>query len=144
MKPRALVVGGSIAGLTAGLLLTDLGFDVSVYERSASQLAERGAGIVAHEMSLRYLTACLGAELDEVSISSRLLRYLDAAGMCSHAEPSGYRFTSWHALHGRLAVTGKASLARRLGIRMVTEQVFLYMIDHMRAAHQVPAVHTDM
>lgn len=103
MKPRALVVGGSIGGLTAALLLADIGFDVSVYERSAAQLAERGAGIVAHEVSLRYLTARLGTDLDQISISSRLLRYLDAAGRRSHDEPSGYRFTSWHSLHGRLA-----------------------------------------
>jgi 2,6-dihydroxypyridine 3-monooxygenase len=103
VKPRALVVGGSIGGLSAGLLLADAGFDVSVYERSAAELAGRGAGIVAHEMSLRYLTTRMGTGLDEISISSRLLRYLDAAGRLSHVEPSGYRFTSWQVLHGRLA-----------------------------------------
>jgi 2,6-dihydroxypyridine 3-monooxygenase len=100
---RALVVGGSIGGLTAALLLADLGFEVSVYERSASELAERGAGIVAHQMSLRYLTERQAVPLDEVSIPSRLLRYLDPAGAVSHEEASGYRFTSWQALHSRLA-----------------------------------------
>jgi flavin-dependent dehydrogenase len=31
---RAIVVGGSMGGLTAALLLRDLGFDVDVFERS--------------------------------------------------------------------------------------------------------------
>lgn len=33
--------------------------------------------------------------------------------------------------------SGKASLARKLGIRMVTEQVFLHMLDHMQPAEQI-------
>jgi DNA polymerase-3 subunit epsilon len=33
--------------------------------------------------------------------------------------------------------SGKASLARKLGIRMVTEQVFLHMLDDMQPAEQI-------
>ena len=42
----AVVIGGSIGGLTAALLLRDLGFDVHVYERTPSALDGRGSGIV--------------------------------------------------------------------------------------------------
>jgi 2-polyprenyl-6-methoxyphenol hydroxylase-like FAD-dependent oxidoreductase len=50
-KRRALIVGGSIGGLFAGLLLRRAGWDVTLFERSAGDLADRGAGLgVAHEL----------------------------------------------------------------------------------------------
>lgn len=97
-RPRAVVAGGSIGGLTAALLLRDIGFDVSVYERSRSQLAGRGAGIIAHEVTLRYLVRS-GRWLDDLTIEGGLLRYLDETGRTVHQAPSNYRFTSWQALY---------------------------------------------
>ncbi len=44
----ALVVGGSIGGLFAALLLRQRGWDVHVSERVAMPLSGRGAGIVTH------------------------------------------------------------------------------------------------
>lgn len=93
-----MVAGGSIGGLTAALLLRDVGFDVSVYERSRSQLADRGAGIIAHEVTLRYLVRN-GIRLDDLTIEGGLLRYLDDTGRTVHEAPSNYRFTSWQALY---------------------------------------------
>jgi len=46
-KRRALIVGGSMSGLLAALLLRHAGWDVDVFERVESELAGRGAGIVA-------------------------------------------------------------------------------------------------
>jgi glycine/D-amino acid oxidase-like deaminating enzyme len=40
---RAIVVGGSMGGLTAALLLRDLGFDVDVFERGPPPLVAAGA-----------------------------------------------------------------------------------------------------
>src|SRR5262249_5764792 len=45
-KRRALIVGGSMSGLLAALLLRRAGWDVDVFERVESELAGRGAGIV--------------------------------------------------------------------------------------------------
>ena len=45
---RAIVVGGSIGGLFAALLLRQRGWDVRVFERVPTPLASRGAGIVTH------------------------------------------------------------------------------------------------
>ena len=42
---RVAIVGGSLGGLTVGLLLRDLGLDVTIYERSPAELQQRGAGI---------------------------------------------------------------------------------------------------
>ncbi|MBO0891895.1 MAG: FAD-dependent monooxygenase [Acidothermales bacterium] len=97
-RPRAVVAGGSIGGLTAALLLRDIGFDVSVYERSRSQLAGRGAGIIAHEVTLRYLVDS-GRRLDDLTIEGGLLRYVDETGGTVHEAPSNYRYTSWQALY---------------------------------------------
>jgi len=44
---RALVIGGSMSGLLAALALARRGWDVHVYERVETELAGRGAGIVA-------------------------------------------------------------------------------------------------
>src|SRR3979409_396749 len=45
---RARVGGGSMSGRLAALLLRRAGWDVDVFERVESELAGRGAGIVAH------------------------------------------------------------------------------------------------
>jgi 2-polyprenyl-6-methoxyphenol hydroxylase-like FAD-dependent oxidoreductase len=45
---RAVVVGGSLAGLFSALLLRKIGWDVDVFERIPAGLAGRGAGIVTH------------------------------------------------------------------------------------------------
>ena len=45
---RAIVIGGSMAGLFSALLLRQAGWDVHVHERIGSELAGRGAGIVTH------------------------------------------------------------------------------------------------
>ena len=45
-KRRALIIGGSLGGLFAGNLLRQVGWDVSIFERSAHDLDSRGGGIV--------------------------------------------------------------------------------------------------
>ena len=66
------------------------------------------------------------------------------------AVAAGLRMTSSVSAKTALVVaadpysqSGKANLARQLGVRMVTEQVFFYMLDHMRAAQRVTADETD-
>jgi 2-polyprenyl-6-methoxyphenol hydroxylase-like FAD-dependent oxidoreductase len=69
MRGRALVIGGSMSGLLAGLMLRERGWDVEVFERVESPLSGRGAGIVAQGeliailKSLRLDTRELGVEL---------------------------------------------------------------------------------
>lgn len=43
---RAIVVGGSLAGLFAGNMLRNIGWNVDIFERSAHDLDSRGGGIV--------------------------------------------------------------------------------------------------
>jgi 2-polyprenyl-6-methoxyphenol hydroxylase-like FAD-dependent oxidoreductase len=48
-RKRAVVIGGSIGGLFAGLFLRKVGWDVSIHERAGEELASRGAGIATHD-----------------------------------------------------------------------------------------------
>ena len=96
------MVGGSIGGLTAALLLRDAGWEVDVFERSTVLLEGRGGGIVAHPATIRYLVERAGLAVAEISASATWLRYLDAGGGVAHEEPCRYRFTSYDALYRRL------------------------------------------
>jgi 2-polyprenyl-6-methoxyphenol hydroxylase-like FAD-dependent oxidoreductase len=63
MLRRALIVGGSVAGLCAGLFLKQRGWSVDIYERSSEELTSRGAGIVSHPELLALLSDA-GARTD--------------------------------------------------------------------------------
>ena len=49
MGGHALIIGGSLGGLFAAHLLSQSGWRVDVFERSAEDLAGRGAGLGTHE-----------------------------------------------------------------------------------------------
>jgi 2,6-dihydroxypyridine 3-monooxygenase len=92
-------MGGSLGGLTAGLVLRDAGCDVTVLERSRTPLEGRGAGIVLHPATVRYFTANNLLELNEVSAPADRLRYVARDSSVVHEEPCRYRFTSYYTLH---------------------------------------------
>ncbi len=48
-KKRAIIIGGSMAGLFCGVLLRRAGWQVDIYERAGEELANRGAGIATHD-----------------------------------------------------------------------------------------------
>jgi 2-polyprenyl-6-methoxyphenol hydroxylase-like FAD-dependent oxidoreductase len=54
---RVGIIGGSIAGCAAAALLHRAGHDVTVFERSASGLVSRGAGILMHTAAWQDMTA---------------------------------------------------------------------------------------
>lgn len=99
---RIAVIGGSLGGLTAALLLRDAGHDVSVFERSPIALTGFGAGIVAHEVSLRYFLGRTARDPDSFTIAVDTYRLLDQGGTRLHEERVAYRFVSWGTLHRAL------------------------------------------
>ncbi|WGX95315.1 FAD-dependent monooxygenase [Nocardioides sp. L-11A] len=99
---RAVVVGGSLAGLHAAALLRSDGWDVHVYERSAELLDGAGAGIIAHPATLRFLTDVEGVPASSICCRATAIRTYGPDG-ASVAEPSrGYLTTSWTALYRSL------------------------------------------
>ena len=75
---------------------------MQVYERSPAPLEGRGAGIVLHPATVRYLSDHRVRDVREFSAAARSVRYLDASGRVVHEEASGYRFTAYHALYREL------------------------------------------
>lgn len=103
-RPRVVVVGGSLGGLTAALVLRDAGCDVEVFERTSVTLEGRGAGIVLHPRSAQYLAEHAPSALEGVSVSARWFRYMADDGGRLHEEPCQYRFTSYTSIYHPLRV----------------------------------------
>ena len=92
---RALVIGGSLGGLFAGLLLRKAGWDVTVFERSGGDLASRGVGIGTH-VELFEVMRRLGIVVDEkigVAVTSRIC--LDRDGAVIARLPFDKILSSW-------------------------------------------------
>jgi len=99
---RACIVGGSLGGLTAAVLLRDLGWEVQVHERSPAALQSRGVGIVVHPVAVRYLVENNIAPLDAVSVGADRLVYVDREGKPVFIEDAPFHFTAWNTLYRAL------------------------------------------
>lgn len=111
---RAIVVGGSLGGLLAGLHLQLRGWEVGIYERSASPLSGRGAGLVTHP-ELRSALNELGLDADTnfgVPILGRLA--VDNAGRVIARHDYPQITTSWNRMF-ELLQAGLAKGAYHLG-----------------------------
>jgi 2,6-dihydroxypyridine 3-monooxygenase len=98
---RVAIVGGSIGGLTAAVLLHELGHDVEVFERSSEALQSRGAGIVVLPMTEKYFTDKGGGE-DRVSLQLKWWKYVDKGGNELSADADYFRFSSWNTVYRAL------------------------------------------
>ena len=99
---RALIIGGSLGGLFAGLLLRQAGWEVTVFERSTGDLASRGVGIGTH-VEMFDIMRRLGITVDEligVSFSSRFCFGHD--GSVIARLPFDKILTSWTLLYRAL------------------------------------------
>jgi len=99
--PRIVIAGGSIGGLTAAVLLRDLGCEVDVFERSSEALQSRGAGIVVLPMTERYFDN-RGRSDERVSLSLTYWSYVDEAGNVLSADADSFRFGSWNTIYRSL------------------------------------------
>src|ERR1019366_7322631 len=98
---RAVVIGGSLAGLFTGLLLRRQ-FDVDIYERADAELAGRGAGIVTHALLWEALDAAGIAWRDALGIEVRTWRYFDHDGRLALEHPYRQTVTAWDRLYDPL------------------------------------------
>jgi 2,6-dihydroxypyridine 3-monooxygenase len=96
---RAVVIGGSLGGLTAALVLRDQGWEVDVLERSPNPLEGRGTGIVVHPSTVRYLVERAGKWIGDIGLQAHKLQYLDTDGSIVDEQPCTYRFASYFELY---------------------------------------------
>lgn len=98
---RVLVAGGSIGGLTTGVLLRDLGYDVEVFERSSEALQERGTGIVVLPITERWFTE-RGGDDERVSLELTDWTYVDRDGTVLSVDPDHFHFSGWSTVYQAL------------------------------------------
>ncbi len=100
--PRVIVMGGSVGGLTAALVLRDVGCDVRVFERSSTALTARGAGIAALNTTLDYLVRRGGFQTRDVCSATEWIRFLHRDGSVQHEQRHRYLFSSWNTIYRSL------------------------------------------
>jgi 2-polyprenyl-6-methoxyphenol hydroxylase-like FAD-dependent oxidoreductase len=98
---RAIVIGGSLAGLFAGLLLRRQ-FAVDIYERADAELAGRGAGIVTHELLCEALDAAEIAWRQGLGIEVQTRRLFVRDGRLGLEYPYRQTVTAWDRLYDML------------------------------------------
>ena len=101
MKSRGsvAVIGGSMAGLFAAISLRSLNFDVNIFERSAGDLANGGAGIATHSELYDALETA-GVELRaEMGIQSNGRVMFNNEGKISHRVAMKQIMTSWGLIY---------------------------------------------
>src|SRR6476646_3132170 len=100
-KRRALIVGGSMSGLLAALLLRRAGWDVDVFERVESELAGRGAGIVAQPDLIATLRR-LGIDPTDLGVEITERKILDSSGRLAGVFACPQVLTAWERVYRAL------------------------------------------
>lgn len=99
---RAVIVGGSIGGLTAALFLRDIGFEVDVFERTPTDLNNRGGGIVLQPDTVRWFREHSARNPEDVSTFTSSVQYIGEANTVLHRDPVRWTYTSWGTFYRAL------------------------------------------
>src|ERR1700735_4248787 len=95
---RALVIGGSMSGLLAALMLRRRGWEADIYERVAGELAGRGAGIVAQPTLIAHLKT-LGLGTGELGVPIARRQMLDREGRVTLTGHCPQILTAWERVY---------------------------------------------
>jgi 2-polyprenyl-6-methoxyphenol hydroxylase-like FAD-dependent oxidoreductase len=95
---RAVVIGGSMSGLLAGIMLNRRGWEVDIYERVASELSGRGAGIVAQAELIARLDA-LKLDTRDLGVAMTTRQILDRDGRAVARIKCPQVLTAWERVY---------------------------------------------
>ena len=99
MSRHALIVGGSLGGLLAAHMLRASGWHVDVFERSAEDLAGRGAGLGTHDGLVAVLRR-IGISIDDsLGVATHSYIWLDTSGATLREIPFFRVMTAWSRLY---------------------------------------------
>jgi 2-polyprenyl-6-methoxyphenol hydroxylase-like FAD-dependent oxidoreductase len=97
---RALVIGGSLAGLFAGTLLRSIGWEVDIYERSPHTLDSRGGGVVLQPDVVEAFQR-IGIPTNALGVVANERYYLQRDDRIQ-VMPMRQTLTSWNLLYGSM------------------------------------------
>ncbi|WP_411906682.1 FAD binding domain-containing protein [Rhizobium mayense] len=96
---RIRIVGGSLGGLFAGILLQQDGHEVKIYERSSSGLAGRGAGLVG-QRELFQILRMIGCEhVARIGVVAKERIYFNKDGGVAELLATPQTQISWDVLY---------------------------------------------
>jgi 2-polyprenyl-6-methoxyphenol hydroxylase-like FAD-dependent oxidoreductase len=95
---RALVIGGSMSGLLAAIMLMRRGWQVDVFERVESELSGRGAGIVAQTELIARMKA-LGLDTRDLGVLARTRKLLAVDGRVTLTLECPQVLTAWERVY---------------------------------------------
>jgi 2-polyprenyl-6-methoxyphenol hydroxylase-like FAD-dependent oxidoreductase len=95
---HAIVIGGSMSGLFAGLMLLRAGWQVEIYEKVEGELSGRGAGIVAQPEILAALRD-LGVATADLGVPVQKRRLFDATGRLALERDCPQVMTAWERVY---------------------------------------------
>jgi 2-polyprenyl-6-methoxyphenol hydroxylase-like FAD-dependent oxidoreductase len=98
VQRRALVIGGSMSGLLAALMLRRRGWQAAIYERVAGELAGRGAGIVAQPTLIAHLKA-LGLDTGDLGAPIARRQMLDREGRVTSTGHCPQILAAWERVY---------------------------------------------
>jgi 2-polyprenyl-6-methoxyphenol hydroxylase-like FAD-dependent oxidoreductase len=99
---RALVIGGSLGGLFAALLLRSAGWSVIVFERNPEDLTGRGAGLSTHPQLIDVLRR-VGVDFDDsMGVKLDTFIFLDHSGKTYLEAKTVRTMSSWGRLYRSL------------------------------------------
>ncbi|MBD1853368.1 FAD-dependent monooxygenase [Cyanobacteria bacterium FACHB-502] len=99
---RALVIGGSLAGLFAGTLLRSIGWQVDIYERSPHSLDSRGGGIVLQPDVVEAFQRAGIVDEIPLGVVAHERYYLNRDGSIAQPMPMRQTLTSWNLLYSSM------------------------------------------
>lgn len=102
INKRAIVIGGSLAGLFAGTLLRSIGWQVDIYERSHHTLDSRGGGIVLQPDVVEAFQRAGIAYEAPLGVVAHERYYLNRDGSIAQPMPMRQTLTSWNLLYGSM------------------------------------------
>jgi 2-polyprenyl-6-methoxyphenol hydroxylase-like FAD-dependent oxidoreductase len=99
MTLRIRIIGGSLGGLFAGVLLAQDGHDVAIYERSVGGLGGRGAGLVGQREIFAILRAIHCEHIAHVGVVAKERITLNRAGEVVARNATPQTQISWDHLY---------------------------------------------
>jgi 2-polyprenyl-6-methoxyphenol hydroxylase-like FAD-dependent oxidoreductase len=99
---KALIIGGSLAGLFTATALRAIGWQVDVYERSPATLDSRGGGIVLQHEVLEAFKFAGIKQTTALGVRSTNRTFMDGRGRVRHKQYAPQTQTSWNTLYSNL------------------------------------------